>query len=428
MLKLVAIADDLTGANDTALQFAKRQIKSSVHLGLDSSMPATASDVVVIDSDSRDMSRQEAYRQVYRIAEIVSGCETECIYKKIDSTLRGNWGAEVKAADDVFQPELVIIAPAYPVNRRITMGGYHLLDGQPLELTEIGNAPKTPVHESYIPDILQQQVPDAACGVLDFSVMKKGEAMIRNTVEDFLARGIRWIICDIAEEQNFMTLMDALRGKKRILWVGSAGLADYISYFYGWEGDCYDMPASRDGPVLICAGSVSHTTQQQIKRVCADTKISMVKLDVQQVLSDADSINAYGRQIQKMLAEGKDVLLVSAENDADVRLAVNTGRKYHLSGKEVSEKLAVIMAGIVSRLNLSMISGMVLTGGDTAVHICRALGVEGVEVFQEIMPAVPLGRVEGKFSEKEKVFIVTKAGAFGSPEIFTKALQAIKNI
>lgn len=45
--------------------------------------------------------------------------------KKIDSTLRGNLGAEIKAVDDVFNPDIVIIAPAYPANQRVTIGGYH---------------------------------------------------------------------------------------------------------------------------------------------------------------------------------------------------------------------------------------------------------------------------------------------------------------
>lgn len=75
----------------------------------------------------------------------ISRYNIKCVYKKIDSTLRGNLGAEIKAVADVFKPDIVIIAPAYPANQRITIGGYHLLEGKPIELTEIANAPKTPV-------------------------------------------------------------------------------------------------------------------------------------------------------------------------------------------------------------------------------------------------------------------------------------------
>lgn len=425
MVKLAAIADDLTGANDTALQFAKRQMRASVQLNLAKDPPG-GSEVIVIDSDSRDLDVREAYQKVRRISEAVKKYGAECIYKKIDSTLRGNWGAEVQAVADTFNPDLVIIAPAYPVNKRITVGGYHLLNGTLLELTEIGHAPKTPVKESYIPDILREQVPGVSCAILDFTVMRQGVEAVHDAIEEFQLAGRRWVICDIVEEQNFLTLMDALReyDKEKILWVGSAGLADYMAYFYGWQGESYPSWSSRHGSVLVCAGSVSHVTQTQIRTLCQQMDITRLKLDVEAVLSDADRINAYGEQIQAAMAAGHDVLLTAAEDDADVRRAVHAGRRYQLSGKEVSEKIANIMASIVSRLDFSGMAGMVLTGGDTAVHICRALGVDRIEILQEVDPGVPLGYLCG--TNVEPVFVVTKAGAFGRPDTFAKSLTMIK--
>lgn len=423
MVKLAAIADDLTGANDTALQFAKRQMRASVQLDLTKDPPG-GSEVIVIDSDSRDLDVRDAYQKVHRISEAVKKYGAECIYKKIDSTLRGNWGAEVQAVADTFEPELVIIAPAYPVNKRITVGGYHFLNGTLLELTEIGHAPKTPVKKSYIPDILREQVPGQDCAILDFTVMRQGTEAVRNSIEEFLLTGRNWIICDIVEEQNFLTLMDALHGHRRILWVGSAGLADYMAYFYGWQGESYPSHSSRRGPVLVCAGSVSHVTQTQIRTLVQQMEITRIKLDVEAVLSDADRINAYSAEIQSEMAAGHDVLLTAAEDDLDVRKAVHAGRRYQLSGKEVSEKIANIMASIVSRLDFSSLSGMVLTGGDTAVHICRAVGVDHIEILQEVDPGVPLGYLCG--ANVEPVFVVTKAGAFGRPDTFVKALNIIK--
>lgn len=267
MIKLAAIADDLTGANDTALQFAKRNMKSCVKINFAADDFETDKDVIVIDSDSRDLAVQEAYTKVKNICEAIKKYKARCIYKKIDSTLRGNIGAEIKAVDDVFKPELVIIAPAYPINRRITVGGYHLLDGVPLELTEIANSPKTPVKESYIPNILKQQAADKKVGVLDFLTVKKDSEAVKAKLDEFLNKGINWIVCDIVEEKNFMTVMDAVKSFKNILWVGSAGMADYITYFYNWIGEEKFMQRYRSGPVLICAGSVSHTTQEQIQTV-----------------------------------------------------------------------------------------------------------------------------------------------------------------
>ena len=231
MIKLAVIADDLTGANDTALQFAKRNIKSSVEINFMQMEDIKDKEVVVVDTDSRDLDEYLSYKRVKDICEKISRYNIKCVYKKIDSTLRGNLGAEIKAVDDVFKPDIVIIAPAYPANQRITIGGYHLLEGKPIELTEIANAPKTPVKKSYLPAILQEQV-NKNIAVIDFKIIRQGANFTNKKISKFIDQGRRWIVCDIIEEENFITLMDAVKEYKNILWVGSAGLAEYLPYYY----------------------------------------------------------------------------------------------------------------------------------------------------------------------------------------------------
>ena len=426
MIKLVAIADDLTGANDTALQFAKKNIKSCVKIKFEESSFQEDKDVIVIDSDSRDLSAIEAYDKVKSICELIKEYPIKCIYKKIDSTLRGNIGAEIKAIDDVFNPQLVLIAPAYPINQRITIGGYHLLDGLPLELTEIANAPKTPVKESYIPDILSEQVKDKNFAILDYLTIKKGVEAVKQKLNNFINKNVNWIICDSVEDNNFISIMDAVKDFKKILWVGSAGLADYITYFYNWKGTNILMKKARNGSTLICAGSISHVTQNQVQMLLNEGNITLIKIDIPQILLNENSINKYIESIQKLIYDKRDVLIVTAQNDNDVKLAITVGKKYNLSTKEVSELIAKVMAKLVNNIDLSMISGLVLTGGDIAVHICKAIGIDSIEIIDEVDVAIPLGYAQGK--EIDKLFIVTKAGAFGKPDAFIKSVKAIKNV
>lgn len=425
MIKLAVIADDLTGANDTALQFAKRGIKSSVKIDLMGCAPTAAEgSVVVADSDSRDLDARAAYEKVRGICTRMRAYEPTSVFKKIDSTLRGNIGAEIAAAADVFRPALVVIAPAYPVNRRTTMGGRHLMDGVPLELTEIARAPKTPVKESYIPQLLRRQAPEARLGVLDYRVVSAGAAAIAAETARLRAAGMRWIVSDIVEERNFTALMDALRGERDILWVGSAGLADHLPYFYGWQGAAQEPIEARAGAVLVCAGSVSHTTQLQVKRLkeCAD--VAELRFDTEKILTDGAAAAAYERALKDLLQDGRDVLLTSAQSDSEVKRAVSVGRAHGLTGKEVSEKIAGIFAAVIGRLGLSGIAGLVLTGGDTAVHICRALGVDAIEILREIEPGVPLGAMRS--GAAERVYVATKAGAFGDADTFLRALHAVR--
>ncbi len=55
---------------------------------------------------------------------------------------------------------------------------------------------------------------------------------------------------------------------------------------------------------------------------------------------------------------------------------------------------------------------LVLSGGDTALEVCRALGVLGIRLAREILPGIPLGRLIG--GRYDGLTVVTKAGGFGS--------------
>lgn len=424
MIKLAVIADDLTGANDTALQFAKRNIKSSVEINFMKMEDVEDKEVIVVDTDSRDLDKELSYKKVKDICEKISKYDIKCIYKKVDSTLRGNLGAEIKAVDDVFNPDIVIIAPAYPANQRITIGGYHLLEGKPIELTEIANAPKTPVKKSYLPAVLGEQV-DEEIAIVDFKLLRQRTDIISKKIVEFLQEKKRWIVCDIIEEENFITLMDAVSSYKNILWVGSAGLAEYLPYFYKWKGNKELFMKKRKGSVLVCAGSVSHITQNQVRTLLNQRKINLVKINMVRLLEDKNSeLIEKSQIINQLIREQKNILLATAQSDDEVEQAVEIGKKYNLSRKEISEKIATIMAELIKSIEVNSLSGMILTGGDMAVHICRAIGVNSIKIISEIDSGVPLGYIES--DNLEKLFIVTKAGAFGKPDVFIKSIRAIE--
>lgn len=424
MIKLAVIADDLTGANDTALQFAKRNIKSSVEINFMKMEDVEDKEVIVVDTDSRDLDKELSYKKVKDICEKISKYDIKCIYKKIDSTLRGNLGAEIKAVDDVFNPDIVIIAPAYPANQRITIGGYHLLEGKPIELTEIANAPKTPVKKSYLPSILTEQV-NEKIAILDFKLLRQRTDIISKKIVEFLQEKKRWIVCDIIEEENFITLMDAVSSYKNILWVGSAGLAEYLPYYYRWSGEKVLSMDKRKGAILVCAGSVSHITQNQVQTLLNQENIHLVKINMVRLLEDKNSeLIEKSRIINQLIKEQENILLATAQSDDEVEQAVEIGKKYNLSRKEISEKIATIMAELIKSIEVNSLSGMILTGGDMAVHICRAIGVNSIKIISEIDSGVPLGYIES--DNLEKLFIVTKAGAFGKPDVFIKSIRAIE--
>lgn len=137
MPKLVIIADDLTGANDAGVQFAKYGMRVQVLLG-DSTIAGNgaAVDVLVLDTDSRAVAPEVAFARVQAASRLVKNAagnnETPLIFKKVDSTLRGNLGPEIDAAMAEFGFDWAAVVPAFPANGRITAGGWHLLHQVPI--------------------------------------------------------------------------------------------------------------------------------------------------------------------------------------------------------------------------------------------------------------------------------------------------------
>lgn len=425
MVKLAVIADDLTGANDTAVQFAKHQIKSRVRLDFSpQKLLQETADVMVIDTDSRNVDAAEAYSRVKKVCEILCDSGIRNIYKKVDSTLRGNLGAEIAAVSDVFQPEIVVIAPAFPSHNRVTIGGYHLLNNLPIELTEIAHAPKTPVTESRIVNLLTKQR-NTPIGSISLHTVMAGTEAIKQAVDECSAQGKKWIVFDAVLDEHLQAIVQSMNSETRVLWVGSAGLAEQLPDFYEWSPKQQNSFLAESGPALVVAGSVSKVTQEQIGTVLKQGELGLVKINVVNLLKSRDEeISHCISQVKNFLAQEQDVLIASAVCDRDVADALLYGQKEGIDGNSVSEQTAVALGKIVAQSIDRPLAGMVLTGGDTAIHICRALEAEAMEVLTEVAVGIPLCRLVG--GRCNEMMVVTKAGAFGDPDSFVTAMRAIR--
>ncbi len=84
MVKLLIIADDFTGALDTGIQFKKRGISTQVFTKtkLENSEIRPDTEVLVIDSESRPMQKEDAYLKVKKITEWAIAREVQIIFKK----------------------------------------------------------------------------------------------------------------------------------------------------------------------------------------------------------------------------------------------------------------------------------------------------------------------------------------------------------
>ena len=132
----VVVADDLTGATDTGLQFSKIGLRTKVYF--DPPLSPGSCDVIAITTESRARPADEARRRVAQAGTRIRSWNVRHVYKKIDSTMRGNIGAELESLAGALDRRLVVLAPSFPANGRTVHNGRLFVNGVPLAESEFG--------------------------------------------------------------------------------------------------------------------------------------------------------------------------------------------------------------------------------------------------------------------------------------------------
>jgi uncharacterized protein YgbK (DUF1537 family) len=134
---LIVTADDSTGATEAGAACADAGLAVDVVPFGVSSAPAPC---VVIDLRSRHAAPDEARRRINAVTTHAHRVH------KIDSTLRGNWAAELAALVDAGRR--VVLIPSHPLAGRVCAGGIVYVNGVPVADSELGNDPRLPVRSS----------------------------------------------------------------------------------------------------------------------------------------------------------------------------------------------------------------------------------------------------------------------------------------
>lgn len=405
MNRYLIVADDFTGANDTGVQLKRRGVPTSVVF---SSEFIASEGSSVLDTESRALGPEEAAAAVRAGLKGVDLTAFGRVMKKVDSTLRGSVAAEIKAVDELYGSELVVFAPALPDLGRTTVGGVHLLKGIPITRTELAKDPKTPVTEDNITKLLE--------AVYDEPVTHISEDQVSAGEIDFSAG--RVFTCDSATNADLRSVIQAaVATGKRTLWVGTAAMADHL---LGVE---VDVP-----PALAVVASVSAVSREQVN-FAAGEGIPLVSVPIPELLTGEQKMETYVAQTVALLKEGKDAILASSAscNRAELDRSVAVGEKLNMTREQVSGYTQMVMGRMTKAiLEQTPISGMFLTGGDTALGFFMEARSLGSSIVTEIAVGIPMMRLSGGPFAGLKV--VTKAGAFGKEDAITFALRKLKEV
>src|SRR5436190_6054842 len=247
MTRIGIVADDLTGAGDTAVQFVRAGWQTELWLRPAMTPASTSAQVVAVTTDSRNQTAQEAAGSVSAAVKQLRETGVTHLYKKIDSTLRGQIRAEVHAALDAWSPAAVaVVCPAFPAAGRTVSDGDLRVNGTQVAKTGAAIDPVTPVAESHIPTLL-------GASHIGRSVSETSEALAGR-----LKSSGRIVVVDASSEDDVRRLADALAllGSEAIA-VGSAGLARHLAI--AWR-----MPAP---PAVVLVTSLQGAARRQAAAV-----------------------------------------------------------------------------------------------------------------------------------------------------------------
>lgn len=390
MKRYCIIADDFTGANDTGVQLSRRGLRTRVVL----SSAGIKNDEVsyVLDTESRNISGGESAVLTRGLLAGLDLSAFDCVIKKVDSTLRGNISEEIAEIDRVFESELVIFMPALPGLGRTTEKSVHKLNGVRIGLTELARDPRKPVLYDNIADLLALAFSEPV-GRLHLDRIHSGEI-------DFSSARL-WA-CDAVTDGDMQTVIAAARASgKRTLWVGTAAIADNLL-----EEEYPRLPA------LAVIASVSDVARQQI-RYAEEKGLHILQMDIPMLLRG--EAPDYVSLAVSVLKAGHDLALVSsASYDREALiLSVQEGALHGMDRNGVSEFTSTQISRTASDiLDRVSISGLFLSGGDTAIHFLNQVGADASEIISELTVGIPMMRLAGGRFDGLKV--ITKAGAFGS--------------
>ncbi len=416
--KWVIIADDFTGAADTGVQFANAGLQVKVIINASAiAREIKACDVLVIDLETRLISAKEAYNKHYDVGKQLHNIGNCMVYKKLDSTLRGNIGSEIDGLMDSMNFKMTLLAPALPVYGRTVVNGEVLVNNVKLSETEVRNDPRTPVLHSCISDIIDIQS-NRRCKAISTAFLNNQPGKRTDYLLKEFDSGNEVLIFDSTTEDDLEKIVETIGPllHQNVLLAGSAGLARYVSKF---SLECQKRIA------FAFSGSISGKTRSQIKFLENENDTAFINMAGEKLLNGMLKINEIIADVSSKIAGGVSrFIFVSALTKHDVDAVNHFAKEQAISKEEAAGRLSVEMGRFAATLIKKFKPfGVLLTGGETAINTVHALGATGIKIDREILPGIQCGTLTGC---AVKSLVVTKAGGFGSNDAILKTFQFFK--
>ena len=412
MVKLLMIADDFTGALDSGVQFVARGAKTRVVTdpAYDFSQLEHDVQVLVLDAETRHLKPETAYGVVFRAVEDAMRAGFNYIYKKTDSALRGNVGAELTAVMDAAGADRLAFLPALPKMNRVTRKGVHYIDGLPVAESVFGQDPFEPVTASSVAEIIAAQ--------------SKAPVVLHPLGPETAERHPGIQVYD-AETDGDLTRIGRSLGREGLtLSAGCAGFAAVLAELLELRGTLPGMPYLAPALFVAC-GSVNPVTLRQMEEA-EQAGFPHIHLTPEQKLEPSwletpDCASVAASWLETFKKKKCFILDVNDPPGRDDTAA--HAKERGLTTEDLRVRISRQLGQLVQRLlDGGLDATLLCTGGDTLLALMRAVGVA------ELTPICDLdtGAVLTSFVYLGKTYhIISKSGGFGEPDLFIRLARSL---
>ena len=405
MADILMIADDMTGALDSGVMLSENGIDTEVIIDklADLTEPLRSHEAVVVNTETRHLSPRQAYEAVYQLASSAKALGVKYIYKKTDSALRGNIGAELEAVLRATGQQTVHFAPAFPQQDRVTISGTQYINGVPLDQSQFAQDPLNPMKNAYVPNIIAatSSVPVCRDGPGD------GSPCVR--------------LYDAATAKDMKNIARrALVQERGRVFAGCAGfIGELVKQMDLRKTPGRDLDLS--GPLMVFCGSMHELGLRQFE-LAEKTGVPHFSVETREMVEPDFWSSAAGEtlleNLRGLLAQGRPFLFNTIRE--------KDGERYPGEKLQLSQKLPGAIAQLVCKVLENNEKGIpMIIGGDTLGAFLTHIGASRVRPVQEIRTGVVLAEtVDGKICTP----FIAKAGSFGEVTLLVDLLKTAKEV
>jgi len=399
-LEFTILCDDLTGSSVQSILLKERGFSPTLQVRHDlrgRRESVRAPGLLVVNVNTRGLDAESATRLIKRVVD--NTAPGRRLAKRIDTTLRGHLFAETACLLESRPASVALVVPAYPASGRTTIGGHQLLHGSLLERTEVAKDPIWPISTSYVPNYFQGKYP---LSLLPIETVEKGVAQTVKILAK-KAAGSRIIIADAETDADIEVIAEAAASLD-IPFIPVDPGPFTAAYVY------HKLVSEHKKKALAIIGSTSNVTKQQLEYLEGKLEVAFFRYDA-------------GEETAALLKRCEDFLEGLQKEAVDLVVIQPSGPILKGREDELARQLALLSVVALSSLEGDL-SGLILSGGDTAMEFLDRLDADFIEPVVELAPLMMGGRIKGTSHDALKV--VTKGGLVGGLDGLYRALQWLR--